>query len=824
MFKGIEAIRWKETIGGNLYRDNNEHKKISIIAESLLTVTCLFIFMLSSRLMIKDVFEWGDFSASSIVIAFILLVTVCVVMEISYFLKKNKGLLIRYGVLVVGILVAFLYLFMDGEAVIISGLDRISYQYMRYWNQYYGFSTTNFITNIHNVESALNFLLLFIFFVGLWISRMTKRNIIMMAIPISVLCLELLVGKSPGESGIFLLFVGALLVNASSWVRSDFMLSFDKRRKQVGILKYFMWVAVGVVAIVFYGVIKLVCSESADEMAGNGKAFKEFQQELVSDISNWSFWEMFGVESDSGIIGGDWGTNDSYKDKLTNKPLKYDNSTILKLELDRKPYNNIYLRGYYADTYEDGTWELNSDDFDAVCKEHGSDARTMGYKIMNLAVSKFENKIPDTQWYKGKITYCEAGGERAFFPYFNFISLSDGNVYLEGDGRYKKEKGVDELSLFMWDKEVFYEYYLLGIDDFVKFDWEKWYEDYVLEHYTQVPNKMPMVDEVASYVSDEMKEYSIVYDDENEKRLETAQTLVKWLEKNTRYTKQPQALPSGVDPVEYFLGESHEGYCMHYASSAVLVLRKLGVPARYATGYIVDSGSFKDVALGYQANIMDSRAHAWVEIYLGGIGWVPVEVTKGYDTTDLRHLGQDDEEISSEDTENSSDEVTLPSDEETSGEDITTMPIGNVTSEKSTDEREDGNKSLASQGGAFKIIIICIIVASASMAIVYSTMKKRMLYKEKLLIEIKRKRTVRAIKNINRRIYRKVRIDAKIFKSNLTDEEYAEALKKTYTDITEKEWARFMVVVKAATFSDIELEEKEMDFCYDIYKKVINKK
>ena len=90
MFKGIEAIRWKETIGGNLYRDNNEHKKISIIAESLLTVTCLFIFMLSSRLMIKDVFEWGDFSASSIVIAFILLVTVCVVMEISYFLKKIR--------------------------------------------------------------------------------------------------------------------------------------------------------------------------------------------------------------------------------------------------------------------------------------------------------------------------------------------------------------------------------------------------------------------------------------------------------------------------------------------------------------------------------------------------------------------------------------------------------------------------------------------------------------------------------------------------------------------------------------------------------------
>ena len=63
---------------------------------------------------------------------------------------------------------------------------------------------------------------------------------------------------------------------------------------------------------------------------------------------------------------------------------------------------------------------------------------------------------------------------------------------------------------------------------------------------------------------------------------------------------------------------------MHYASAATLMLRAMGIPARYVTGYVADVPSSGHV------NVPDSAAHAWVEVYIPGYGWEPVEVTPAY--------------------------------------------------------------------------------------------------------------------------------------------------------------------------------------------------
>lgn len=88
------------------------------------------------------------------------------------------------------------------------------------------------------------------------------------------------------------------------------------------------------------------------------------------------------------------------------------------------------------------------------------------------------------------------------------------------------------------------------------------------------------------------------------------------------YTLSPPALPEGRDFVEYFLTESHEGYCVHFASAAVVLLRALGIPARYAEGYAVPVQEG-----GEWANVPDYNAHAWVEVYWSGAGWLPMEMT-----------------------------------------------------------------------------------------------------------------------------------------------------------------------------------------------------
>ncbi len=70
-----------------------------------------------------------------------------------------------------------------------------------------------------------------------------------------------------------------------------------------------------------------------------------------------------------------------------------------------------------------------------------------------------------------------------------------------------------------------------------------------------------------------------------------------------------------------FLSEYGEGVCRHYAAAATMLYRALGIPARYTVGFMTDAAANIPSAVG------PLDAHAWVEIYLDGIGWVRVEVT-----------------------------------------------------------------------------------------------------------------------------------------------------------------------------------------------------
>ncbi len=830
MLKKKQVIKWKEAVGGNKYRDNASEKRMSLVTETSLAAVCMLIFMLSSRIMLKEVFAWGEFQISAIFIAFILLAIVCAVMEISYHIEKKYGIYVRCGVLIVGAVCALLYLWMDSDGVVLSGLKQAGNHYMVSWDKYYGGAESNAVIDAENIEAGLNFIFIIVSFLLLWIARMIRKNIVFAVSPIIVMVLELLVGYAPKELSLFFMFIGILVANASRWLSTDFNCSHVRRRHNANILKNFMWIVVGVGAILLYGIVKLLGESSADDMAASGRDFKKFQEEFVDDVANWSVWELFGAVPESGIISGDWGTRDSHTDKLSNEPLHYKNETVLTVEMYDKLRKNIYLRGYYADTYNDSVWELDYDTFEDACDDNGYDVDEMSEKVLSLSSSKLED-YSNENWYGVTVRYKKTGSERAFYPYF--IRFEDGkDIPVEGDGRYKKDEDDDELSFYMWSHESYYRYSLDTFEKAKKYDWEKWYEDYVLEHYTKVPEGMANVEKIASIVD----ERRTVHDGSNViniNRLEAAEALVDWFNINTNYTMKPPTLPADEDPVEYFLGTSKKGYCMHYASSAVLILRTLGIPTRYATGYVVDAGLFEQKqALMYQAEVLDSRAHAWIEIYLDGVGWVPVEVTRGYNTINLDYLFDEYEEDTSVNEEDSVEEESSTP-EETTSEEETTNPVEeessndeNISDENGGGVGDDGTldeDSKGSSSGAFKIILICLFVVAASAGVVLLVIKRKKLYNEQLLREIKRKRTVRAIRRMNKRIYYKVRIDGKVLKTNLRDDEYEKLLKKTYTDVTEKEWGRFMVVVKAATFSDIDLAQKEMEFCYAVYKRVMKK-
>ncbi|MEP6609317.1 MAG: DUF3488 and transglutaminase-like domain-containing protein [Burkholderiaceae bacterium] len=88
-----------------------------------------------------------------------------------------------------------------------------------------------------------------------------------------------------------------------------------------------------------------------------------------------------------------------------------------------------------------------------------------------------------------------------------------------------------------------------------------------------------------------------------------------------QYTLSPPRL--GRNSVDEFLFDTRQGYCEHYASAFVFLMRALGVPSRVVTGY--QGGELNPVD-GF-LTIRQSDAHAWSEVWLGGRGWVRVDPT-----------------------------------------------------------------------------------------------------------------------------------------------------------------------------------------------------
>jgi len=89
------------------------------------------------------------------------------------------------------------------------------------------------------------------------------------------------------------------------------------------------------------------------------------------------------------------------------------------------------------------------------------------------------------------------------------------------------------------------------------------------------------------------------------------------------YRMDVELPPGGRDFVSYFLLDSKEGYCTYYASAMAVMARLAGLPSRYVEGYLVPAEPDGETL------VRGENAHAWVEIYFEGIGWIPFDATPG---------------------------------------------------------------------------------------------------------------------------------------------------------------------------------------------------
>ena len=122
-------------------------------------------------------------------------------------------------------------------------------------------------------------------------------------------------------------------------------------------------------------------------------------------------------------------------------------------------------------------------------------------------------------------------------------------------------------------------------------------------------------------------------------------------------TSQLNSSWEGTDFISDFLDISKKGYSVHFASAAAMMFRYYGIPARYVEGYLITPEDAKAMTASEPYVLDETHAHAWVEYYQDGVGWLPFETTPSYlNVMEKADEFQDISGLSGQGTGNSEDE------------------------------------------------------------------------------------------------------------------------------------------------------------------------
>jgi hypothetical protein len=129
-------------------------------------------------------------------------------------------------------------------------------------------------------------------------------------------------------------------------------------------------------------------------------------------------------------------------------------------------------------------------------------------------------------------------------------------------------------------------------------------------------------------------------DGEGRSDMAIANRALQWITRDFAYTLNVPL--AGRNEVDDFLFDRKQGYCEHFSSAFVVLMRAAGIPARVVTGY---AGGYHN-PIGDYWLVLHSSAHAWAEIWLPQRGWVRVDPTAAvapdrvYDTLADRQPGR----------------------------------------------------------------------------------------------------------------------------------------------------------------------------------------
>lgn len=308
--------------------------------------------------------------------------------------------------------------------------------------------------------------------------------------------------------------------------------------------------------------------------------------------------------------------------------------TMLKVTMSEP--TSYYLRGFVGEVYQDNRWSAlsrktlydNGDVFNALHQSgfYAQSQIATAADMLDEGIVQYQNSVQiENVGLPSKYLYAPY----ELLPWSLILdkgAIGDGTVLADGFTGQRKFSFTAANNLVVQYQKIAA---LLqqkrdngGASDYLKN--EAAYNQFVYEQYTALPS------DIDSYLAEKLGSYAIEEGQIHFDYQKAKQNILYYLTDSVAYSENVGAVEDGIDFILNFLDGTKSGYDVHYASAAAMLFRYYGIPARYVEGYVVTKEDAANAAPGDTLFLDSSHAHAWVEYYQDGVGWLPFEVTPTY--------------------------------------------------------------------------------------------------------------------------------------------------------------------------------------------------
>lgn len=624
----------------------------------------------------------------------------------AYALPYNRPLIITYTALA-SVVVAMLYykkwLFLVGYPLILVLYTVEIVRYYRYANSGFqaivntvriGFADYYDMTFVKNIEEfienryitiTITLMFIILFMVILFNITVSRYMNLAETVGISFVLLEfaLYIEKKPPLICVLMIMTGCVcigILQRGAWMRtivsstSDDEFIYDRifkkriyttRGSSISVLMVlaFSLVFSAIICISSIGIYNNSAGETEEDSVK--ASIDDYVQVFVRNGLTGLFDRYDSVNGlNSGILGG-------------VASVRPDFMTDIVVSFVPSGTDTVYLPGFRASSYYSSNWSsivrFDDERLDEIRKERGEEDTIQDGTVttesglsyqFGEATRKFDEALYGSyldrypkknmeityfdEWFGDLSPYITMKEDvhKVLFPAYLYARDTEGKE-IEGNGPSKSMEYVPLDSIDYINNNPAADISGLPAE----------YEYYVYHSCIEIPNEIKEYFDISFFPGhpelEMLKNEKLyvrkggdVYDTVNQYRLRACDAVRRMFLAEYPYTLTPGRTPTNKDFIRYFLEEQKRGYCSYFASSAVMLLRNMGIPARYTEGYCIPyslvkekgreipdadaeraglsvSGEQKAVSV----EVSDYYAHAWIEIYLEGVGFVPYEVT-----------------------------------------------------------------------------------------------------------------------------------------------------------------------------------------------------